>query len=627
MCGIAGFTGAGPDRARIAARMIDAIGHRGPDARAVHVAAGIALAHARLAVVDLSGGAQPMVDPATGDTLVFNGEIYGFHALAEALTARGVALRDRSDTAVLFALLQAGGVDEAIRRAEGMFAFAWWHAASRTLTLARDRFGEKPLYWARAGADLVFGSEAAAILAHPALAGTCPDRDAAAALLQFEYLPGTWSGWQGIEKLPPANTLTWHDGTAIVRRYWTPPLPDGGEPGEAEAADQLDHALRQAVRRQVVADVPLGVFLSGGLDSSLITAIAAQLAPGITALSVRAGGGDFDETPHAVAVARHIGVAHRTVDLSTADLDAALDTIADRLSEPLADSSLLPTFLVCKAARETMTVALGGDGADELFAGYPNFQVQRFAPIMQAFPPALGAMVTRVLDTLPPARGYMSFRFRLAQLAQGFGTRADAQSYLWMAPFGPARARRLWREMPSADRLFDAVLQPGATAMHPDGVECLLHRFLLTYLPDDILTKTDRAAMFNSLEVRAPFLDVQFASLAARLPRQLKIGPLGPKHILKQVALRYLPRDIVLRKKHGFAIPVGELLRGRFRQRLTDTLLSRANPVADWFERSEIEALLRAHFDGRTDGGKRLWALFVLFLVAARAPVARGRGQ
>lgn len=627
MCGIAGFTGAAAHASSIARAMISALAHRGPDAQAVHVSDHVTLAHARLAVVDLAGGAQPMVDQETGNALVFNGEIYGFRELANEAAQCGIPLRDASDTAVLFALLQHGGVSEALRQIEGMFAFAWWDAASRTLTLARDRFGEKPLYWAKRGKLLAFGSEASAILCHPVFAHVGPDPEAAAALLRFEYLPGTWSGWESIEKLPPASLLSWQDGDVALSCYWSPPLPRGRGPVEGEAIERLDADLKSAVRRQIVADVPLGVFLSGGLDSSLIAALAAREAPGITALSVRAGQGSFDETAYAAATARHIGIAHRIVDLQDADLAVALDTIADRLSEPLADSSLLPTFLVCRAARQTMTVALGGDGADELFAGYPNFRVRRFARAMQALPPSLGAAVTRALDALPPAQGYMNLRFRLAQLAQGFGAPADAQSYLWMAPFGPAREQRLWRDKPAAERLFDAVLQPNEAERHPDGVERLLHQFLLTYLPDDILTKTDRAAMFNSLEVRAPFLDVSFASYAARLPRGLKIGRLGPKHILKQVALRYLPRDIVVRKKHGFALPVGALLRGPLRQRLSDTLLSRANPVADWFNRSEVEALLQAHLAGRTDAGKRLWALFILFIVASRnrGPAATSR--
>ena len=620
MCGIAGFTSPGRDADGIIGAMLARIAHRGPDGEGSYVTDAIAFGHLRLAIVDLVGGTQPRVDPQSGDALIFNGEIYGFRALADELRRGGVALRDHSDTEVLFQLLRRHGVGETLARIDGMFAFAYYHAASATLSLARDRFGEKPLYWARRGGALIFGSEAQAVRAHPACADDGPDVNAAYALLQFEYLPGHLSGWAGVEKLPPASVLTWRHGEAVVTRYWSPPLPGGDSP--ADPVDRLDMLLQDALARQIIADVPVGVFLSGGIDSSLITALAAQLAPNITALTVRAGTGDFDETEHAVAVARHLGVRHEIVDLHDTDMLAAMDAIAARLSEPLADSSLLPTYLVCRAARARMTVALGGDGADELFAGYPNIKVQRFAAVMALFPGWSGSLVTQALRLLPPGRGYMNFRFRLGQLAQGFGTPSARQSYHWMAPFGPGWMADLWADgavpgdAPAA--CFGAIDDAAASASGHAAQQILLHQFLLTYLPDDILMKTDRAAMFNSLEVRAPFLDRRFAEYACALPLSVKLGPSGGKHILKQVARRYLPAAIIERKKHGFAVPIGNLLRTLFAERLTDTMLSRANPVAPWFKRATLERLVAEHLSGRHDHGKRLWALLILFTVCGQ---------
>ena len=299
--------------------------------------------------------------------------------------------------------------------------------------MAKSRYNYAP-----GAGGLVFGSEVSAIACHPACRALAPDPVAAFSLLQFEYLPGALSGWQNIFKLRPAHLLAWDRGQVSIDAYWK--LPQAGPAVRLEeAVDRLDALLTAAVRRQLVADVKLGVFLSGGVDSSLLAALAAREAPAITALTVRAGGGDFDETGFAAQAASHIGLRHEIVELSDSDMTGALDAVTAQLSEPLADSSLLPTYLVCKAARASMTVALGGDGADELFAGYPNFRVQRWAPLMRYFPRAAAAQAGHLLDLLPPGSGYMNARFKLSQLMQGFGQPAARQSYFWMAPFGPAR--------------------------------------------------------------------------------------------------------------------------------------------------------------------------------------------
>ena len=627
MCGIAGFTAPGPEARGVLGAMNRALAHRGPDANGVFVDSHIALGHTRLAIIDLAGGAQPRVDQVTGDALVFNGEIYGYRALADELRAAGVALCDRSDTEILFQLIRRDGVRDAVAQIDGMFAFAFRDGATGAVHLVRDRFGEKPLYWGFAGDQLVFASEVSALLCHPAFSDTELDRLAAFRFLLFEYLPQTGSGWTGIERLEPGTILTWHDGRIAAERYWQPPI-ERRAVGPDEAAGRLDELLRGSVRRQIVADVPVGVFLSGGVDSGLITALAAETAPDLTAFTVRvaAEGLDesFDETPHAVAVARHLGVRHEIVELAAGDLVQAFDAVSERLAEPLGDSSLLPTWLVCRAARRLMTVALGGDGADELFAGYPNFAVQRFAPAMHLVPPKFGRMLGRTVAALPNAAGYMNRRFLLRQLSQGFGAAAGRQSFLWMAPFAPEDLAALWRRSALPEEALAHSFAPidrcAAMAAGLSAVDLLLHLFLVTYLPDDILTKTDRAAMFNSLEVRAPFLDRRFAEYACALPTGLKLRGGTRKYILKRLARRYLPPGIVDRKKHGFAVPIGGLIRTLFRERCRDVLLSHANPIANWFERAALETLLDEHLTGRRDHGKKLWALYILFAVAARRP-------
>jgi asparagine synthase (glutamine-hydrolysing) len=640
MCGLAGFTAPGPEARSVLAAMNGALTHRGPDGSGMFVDRAIALGHTRLAIIDLAGGAQPRVDEASGDALIFNGEVYGYRALAEELRAAGIALRDRSDTEVLFQLIRRDGVRRAVERIDGMFAFAYRDGASGALYLVRDRFGEKPLYYGLAGGRLVFASEVGALLCHPDFRHVAPDRLAAYSHLLFEYLPGNLSGWTGIEKIEPGTILTFADGRISRERYWRPMVGGGSmaEGGtaqivdEAEAAERLGDLLLASVRRRVVADVPVGVFLSGGIDSSLIAALAKEAAPDLTAFTVRVGAESFDETPHATLVARHLGLRHEIVELGSADLVEAFDAIGDRLGEPLGDSSLLPSYLVCRAARRSMTVALGGDGADELFAGYPNFALQRFAPALRFVPAAAGGWLGRAVAALPAGDGYMNKRFLLRQLSHGLGAPTARQSFLWMAPFGPAEMAGLWRRSALPEDALAGAFAPiddhAAEAARLSSVDLLLYLFLVTYLPEDILTKTDRASMFNSLEVRSPFLDREVAEYAGTLPTRFKLAGRHRKVVLKRLAARYLPEAIVQRKKHGFAVPIGALIRTLFWERCADVLLSRANPVARWFERSAIERLLGEHRAGRHDHGKKLWALYVLFKVAEprfAPPVAQPR--
>jgi len=630
MCGIAGFTAPGPEARDVLGAMNRALAHRGPDGSGTFADSHVALGHTRLAIIDLAGGTQPRVDRATGDALVFNGEIYGYRALADELRGAGVTLCDRSDTEVLFQLIRRDGVRNAVARIDGMFAFAFRDGASGAIHLVRDRFGEKPLYWGLAGGQLVFASEVSALLCYPAFRDTGLDRLAAYRYLLFEYLPRSGSGWIGIERLEPGTILTWRDGRVAVECYWQPSIEQRPVSPD-EATERLDELLRGSVRRQIVADVPVGVFLSGGVDSGLITALACEAAPDLTAFTVRVAADDldesFDETPHAVAVARHLGVRHEVVELAAGDLVQAFDAVSERLAEPLGDSSLLPSWLVCRAARRLMTVALGGDGADELFAGYPNFAVQRFAPAMRLVPPTFGRMLGRAVTALPSATGYMNRRFLLRQLSQGLGVAPSRQSFLWMAPFAPEDLAALWRQSALPEdalaRAFAPIDRSTAAAAGLSAVDLLLHLFLVSYLPDDILTKTDRAAMFNSLEVRAPFLDRRFAEYACALPTRLKLRGGTRKYILKRLARRYLPPAIVDRKKHGFAVPIGALIRTLFRERCRDVLLSQANPVSDWFDRTALEALLDEHLAGGHDHGKKLWALYILFAVAAHRPTRR----
>jgi len=623
MCGIAGFTNPDKNAAAQLAAMSETLMHRGPDGDGLQVGAEAAFAHRRLAVIDPDGGDQPRIDPASGDMLVFNGEIYGYRELAQELRQAGVSLQDASDTEVLFWMLRRLGVEGALERLDGMFAFAFFEGATGRLYLVRDRFGEKPLFYAQAGGRLIFASEIKAMRRHPDLARLGLDRAAVHRYLTFEYLAGGESGFENIAKVQPGHLLVYENGEARSQAYWRPRL-GGADAGltEMDAIDRLEELLDRSVRQRLIADVPVGLFLSGGVDSGLLAAMAARHNNSITAYTVKMPDATYDETPHAVAVARHCGIRHELVDLNEADVTSAFHAVTSMIDEPLADYSLLPTYMVCRAARRGLTVALGGDGSDELFAGYASFQARRFAGLMRFLPQAAGRALRQGLRLFSANEGYMSPKFVLRHVSQGFGAVPDHQNYLWMAPFTESDKDRLWRPEARPPVGRNGTFRVVDELMGPDGpqggVDRLLHQFTTTYLPEDILAKVDRASMMNSLEVRAPFLDRAFAEYALSLPAGWKTRGGQLKRLLKELAARHLPRDVVFRPKHGFGLPLSALLRGPLREAVSDTLLDASNPVAPWFERAQIERTLDEHQTGRMDHRKKIWTLFILFTVAAR---------
>jgi len=624
LCGFAGFL-RDPDRPRAedeaALRaMLAPIAHRGPDATGIHVGGPVAFGHLRLAIIDLSGGHQPRIDPVTGDALLYNGEIYGFAALAAELVAAGVNLIDRSDTEVLFRLLQRDGVAATLEKIDGMFTFAFYEAKTGSLHLARDRFGEKPLYYAQPNGAFVFGSEPRAVLAHPACRDLPVDPGAVASFLAFEYLPGQYGLRRGLKKLPAGHVLTHAKGRSEIRCYWRPDPDEAGaaraHESESQRLDRLEALLDAGVRDRLIADVPVGVFLSGGIDSSLIAAFVARHAPGLTALTVAVPGASYDETPAAKALARSFGLTHEVVDLDEAALLDAFQAVTSRMDEPLADSSLLPTWVLSRAARRHVTVALGGDGADELFAGYISFKANRGATALARLPAGLGLVARRMLAGLPHGSGYMSGGFLLRQLSQGSGLDPARQWAACMAPFAPEELGELWRpdaiaaatrslEDPIAERLAARGSRPWSTAE-------LIHLFATTYLPEDILQKVDRASMYVSLEVRAPYLGRAFAEYALSLPSRDKLRGLKTKLLLKKLALRHLPREIVERQKHGFAVPLARLLRQALKEPVGEAILGAGSPLAEWFKRAAVERLWSEHQSGKRDHRKKLWTLFCL---------------
>jgi asparagine synthase (glutamine-hydrolysing) len=643
MCGIAGFVQATPTASdgmqAAVTRMASAIARRGPDDAGawVDANAGVALGHRRLSIIDLSpAGRQPMHTASGRYVLVFNGEIYNHLALRTELQAAGKASawHGGSDTETLLAAFENWGVAATLNRSVGMFAFALWDRQERRLTLGRDRFGEKPLYygWAGDGANrvLVFGSELKALRAYPGFNNPVR-RDVLALYLQHCVVPAPYSIYEDVFKLPPGCLLTLQAGdlssrTTQIQPYWR--LTDVIRQGlanpiqnEAEAVAALEVTLREAVALQMVADVPLGAFLSGGVDSSTIIALMqTQSSRPVRTFTVGFDEMGFDEAPYALAVARHLGVDHHELRVTPADALAVISSLPTLYDEPFADSSQIPTYLVCQAARQQVTVALSGDAGDELFGGYNRYlwgqriwgKFSRLpGPLRRSLGAAMQQLPAPVWDALGRARGTNGV-VRLGDKAHRLARRLQTVNSM------DDLYRSLVTEWPQETQLvhgagrLTTLLDDASLAVEAPEPE---HRMMLwdslSYLPDDILTKVDRAAMGVSLETRVPFLDHRVAELAWRLPLHMKIRNGQGKWALRQVLYKYVPRELIERPKAGFAIPVGEWLRGPLRD-WAESLLEESRLAREGFlNPTPIREAWKQHLSGRYDWTPRLWSVLM----------------
>jgi asparagine synthase (glutamine-hydrolysing) len=618
MCGIAGFIcrdGEEADRG-VLERMTATVTHRGPDGDGYYLDGRVALGHRRLAIIDLAGGSQPMTNEDESVWVTYNGELYNEPELRAQLEACGHVYRTNADTESLVHLYEERGCDF-VAALNGMFAFALWDRRRGRLVLARDRMGQKPLYYAvTPGGGLVFGSEPKALLAHPALARRL-DQAGLARYLFYEYVPAPHTIWEGIQKLPAAHQLVWENGATALARYWQPPAPSP----EAEAAPLAETAaqfwddFRAAVARHRRSDVPLGVFLSGGVDSSSVAAALSEVVPARAVRTFSIGFEDpsFDESRHARSVARHLGTEHHERIFSAATVYELLPEVAGWLDEPFGDASILPTYLLSRFARTEVTVALGGDGADELLAGYPTFAAERAADFYRLLPAPARALAGAAVGRLPVDHGDISFDFRLKQFLRGAAEPAALAHQRWLGSFsGPEIARLLIGgaiDVEAEHLNRAAILAPGA-----DPLTRALALYQDTYLPEDILTKVDRASMACSLEVRAPFLDALLVDSIAALPTGFKYGRRQAKRILKRAAADRLPPAILARRKKGFGIPVARWLRGPLAP-LLERLLSRERLERQGlFHPGEVILRIREHQEGIRDHRKPLWTLLMFQL-------------
>jgi asparagine synthase (glutamine-hydrolysing) len=567
MCGIAGFVGAGD--AGDLHRMLGALAHRGPDAfGAWHDAgAGVWLGHRRLAVVDLAGGAQPMwtADGALG--IVTNGEIYNHVELRAELEARGHRFATHhADTEVLLHGYREWG-EALLERLEGMWAFALLDRPRRRLWLARDRFGKKPLFWTRQGRTFAFASELAALVQHSNVSA----RLSPAALRKYfahGYVPAPASLYQGIEKVPAGAHLALDlaGGAPRVATWWEFALAarGAGDPAPLEPlAEELRERLERAVRRRLAADVPVGILLSGGLDSSGVAALAARhTKPGeLRTFSIGFDEPSFDESAHAARVAEALGSRHRSVVFRQDAARAALPALAARLDEPLADASLLPASLLCRLARSEVTVALGGDGADELFAGYAPFHALRRAALYaRVVPKPLHRALRLLAARLPVSHAYLAGSFRVQRTLAGLSHPARLWNPVWLAPLGPDELAELFGEPVDAEEVFSEAIEAWERCAGESLVDRTRVFFTRLYLGNDILVKMDRASMLHSLEVRSPYLDREVVELASRVPSRLLLHAGRGKRVLRHALAPLLPAPVLRRPKQGFGVPIGRWL-------------------------------------------------------------------
>jgi asparagine synthase (glutamine-hydrolysing) len=568
MCGIAGFWGAG-DVTTIKA-MTDALIHRGPDGYGYHIdeEARLFLGHRRLAIIDIGGGAQPMWNEEKTVGVIFNGEIYNHVELRALLESRGHRFRsDHSDTEVLVHGYEEWGT-ELPGRLNGMFAFAIWDKERSKLFLARDRFGEKPLFYAKESGFFAFASELSSLTCH-AKVNTTLDVRSLQKLFAYGFFPSPRTPYKGVLKLPGGHwlLLDLKSDRTTLQRYWRYQLEADASMlrrDEEDLADELDSLLTQAVKRRLISDVPIGLFLSGGVDSSAVLSAAAQLQdPGkIQTFTVGFNEPSFDETEHAKRVAESLGVQHAVRELNFDEARDIFPKLLAEIGEPLGDSSILPTYLLSEFTRKHVTVALSGDGADELFAGYDPFHALKPAAAYTSLVPAPVHRVFRKLaSSLPVSTRNMSLDFKLKRTLTGLSYGPKLWNPIWLGPLSPPEIGVIFEEKIPTDELFEEAIELWDRSPGLSLVEKTMEFYTTFYLQDGILTKVDRASMRNSLETRAVFLDNDLVDFSRRLPSSLKYRNGTGKYLLKKVLSRRLPAEIVHRRKKGFGIPLALWMR------------------------------------------------------------------
>lgn len=624
MCGLTGFVlerRPDYDAEQAVRSMAQSLTHRGPDDEGFWLEAPVYFGHRRLEIIDLESGAQPMFNEDRTVGVVFNGEIYNFQELRAELEGKGHTFATRSDTEVVVHLWEEEGRALA-ERLNGMFAIALWDKRTSELYLARDRMGQKPMYWSSTPEAMVFGSELKAVLLHPAVRAELDPLSVSKYLL-FDCVPSPHSMVRNVQKLEPGTWLSYKKGQYTIGRYWDMMFPDRGAkvPAMPEAQEQFVSLLTESVRARLISDVPLGVFLSGGIDSSAVTALMCDVVDPrqVKTFSVGFSDPSFDESEYAAKVARQCGTTHHAEQLDVQTMLDLLPGIVSRLDEPLADNSLIPTFFLSRFTRERVTVALGGDGGDELCLGYPTFQAHKVASWFSLLPRFVHGAAGQIVDALPVSTSNISFDYKARQFIRGMEYDRFERHFVWIGSIPPRQQTALLQpdfQPESPERVLEDVHRHMAACTPRDDFDLLSYLYSKIYMCDDILTKVDRASMMNSLEARAPFLDHRVVEYLAALPSRYKLRGFDMKHIMKRALASKLPAEILHRKKKGFGIPVADWLKGELRPWVEELLSPATVAQQGVFEGGEVQRIWNEHLAGVRDNRKPLWSLVVLMLWA-----------
>jgi asparagine synthase (glutamine-hydrolysing) len=619
MCGIAGIVR--NDRSDVdqdlLARMCAAIRHRGPDDDGFYVNGSVGLGMQRLAIIDLKSGQQPIHNQDRTAWIVFNGEIYNYRELRDKLEKLGHTFYTNSDTEAIIHAYDRYGAD-CPRHLRGMFAFAIWDERTQELFLARDRVGKKPLLYAQVNGQFIFSSEFSALLLHPDI-GRNIDIEALHHYLSFMCVPAPLTAYQAIRKLEPGHSLRWRRGEIEIERYWLPDFARKVDISEEEAGERAIEILRDAVKVRLMSEVPLGAFLSGGIDSSAVVALMSEesSAP-VKTFSIGFEEQDFSELHHARRVAAHVGADHHEFIVRPNALEV-LPILVEHYGEPYADSSAIPTYYVARETRKHVTVALNGDGGDESFAGYERYAAMRLAERYHRIPAVLRDTVLRQAIELIPSSETKRGRVRDVKRFIQAASLPKVERYLrWVSVFDSKAKQDLYTEefRQQTQSISNArMLDPWFARANGSGiVDAALLTDIMTYLPNDLLVKVDIATMANSLEARSPFLDHHVIEFAASLPERFKLRGLTTKYLLKRMLKKLLPAENLDRRKMGFGVPIGHWFRGKLQPFLRETLLAEVALKRGLFKPEAVKQLVELHTRGERDYSHQLWTLLMLEL-------------
>jgi asparagine synthase (glutamine-hydrolysing) len=630
MCGIAGKLNKDSNKQvdpQVVRAMCQTISHRGPDDDGVYVDGPVGIGMRRLSIIDLAGGHQPLSNEDGSVWIVFNGEIYNYRDLRPNLEARGHRFATNSDTEVMVHLYEEHG-PEFVQHLRGMFAIAIWDKRNETLVLVRDRLGVKPLYYAALGDRLVFGSEL-----KPLMTEGVPrdiDRQALHEYLSYNYVPGPRTIFSAVKKLQPGHRLIARRGQVTVEPYWRPEPPKesarGGVEPVAHYVERLTELLKESIRYRLIADVPLGVFLSGGLDSSTVVAVMRQVSSDpIKTFSIGFEDQSFNELPYAQLVARHFETEHHEFVVKPDAVDL-VPKLVHFFDEPFADSSAVPSYYLSELARQHVTVALGGDGGDEVFAGYETYAAYKMASFYRGLSPRLTGMIPSLVARLPVSHKKISFDYKAKRFVQAALLPPERAHYAWKEVFSDEMKQSLYAETRGGlDDPYDVFARQFADCEGAAMLSRLQYVDQRVYLADDILVKVDRTSMAHSLEAREPLLDHKLVEFAATIPPELQLRGLRKKYLLKRAMAHRLPGQILNRKKGGFNVPVPAWLRTDLRDYVRDVLSEKRLREQGFFHPAYVHQMIRDHADLRVDYSRNLWGLLIFALwherFAADAPV------